>query len=502
MFATRLVRFLGRLALILVFMFALAGCGDDAGDTDAHMDEDEHAEEFPGRLMVLDSENYQLNVLDLETEQVVATFDDHDGFVEGMSANFRTSLKVTSDGRYGFVLQRPGHLALGDPLLAENRIHIVDSGLTVEEHGGHLDPVSGDPTLLPYQLGHGGGQTGLFNPVHFVTHHGHTAIFYDGINPYHSTSASDATEQNGRAVVYETSDFDGSTMAPMPIFERDVGNYSHGAVVAVDHDLFIVTLAEPNGGYPNGVETYRLVEHGDHFDVERAQDFSGRCGRLHGEAVWGPYVAFACREGQGLLVLTRVDGTDTFEATVVAYPPGDHVSGGLAAATLPVDPDWGHHDVIFMARYGSNEQNFLKITEHDIEQGLNANPEVLIVEAGNEERNRGFAFEPVDDNFPMGKGHFVVLTASGNLYIFDPNVDELVGQVMGIVDAECPDVGRPSLALAPGFAYVTDPANNKVYEVHLEDAEIERTFDLNAPTQLVVLGWFDYGEIEFAHARH
>jgi hypothetical protein len=65
---------------------------------------------------------------------------------------------------------------------------------------------------------------------------------------------------------------------------------------------------------------------------------------------------------------------------------------------------------------------------------------------------------------------------------------------MGIVDAECPEVGCPNLALAPGFAYVTDPANDRVREVHLEDAEVERELPMNAPTELVVLGWFELEE--------
>ena len=67
-----------------------------------------------------------------------------------------------------------------------------------------------------------------------------------------------------------------------------------------------------------------------------------------------------------------------------------------------------------------------------------------------------------------------------------------------MVAMPCAVDGCSSLALAPGFAYVTDATNNKVYEVHLEDAEVEREFDLNAPTSLVVFGWFELEEeLEF-----
>ena len=106
-------------------------------------------------------------------------------------------------------------------------------------------------------------------------------------------------------------------------------------------------------------------------------------------------------------------------------------------------------------------------------------------------------FEPVDHKFG-GEGRFIVLTATGNLCIFDLTMEtgrELVGSLIGVVDVECPGgVGCPSLVLTPGFAYVTDPANNVLYEVYLEEAEIEREFQLNAPAQLVVLGWFEYEE--------
>ena len=519
MFATGWVSVLGRLVLIFVFMLALAGCGDNASDTDAHMDEhDEHVDEHDH---------------DHEEEEheagVIASFDDHDGFEKGQSADFRQYLRATSHGRYGFVLQRSRNLPLNDPNLGDNRIYIVDSGLAVEEHGDHFDPVTRDPSLLPYQLGHGGGQggeEGLYNPVHFVSHHGFTAIFYDGIAPP-SNDAPDLTEQSGVAVVYRDSDFDGSTSPPYPIFERAVGNYSHGAVVAVHDKLIIVTLAEPDGSLPNGVETYKGHDHGDHIDFEPDQDFSGLCPRLHGEATWGPYVAFACIGGDGLLVLTHDDATDSLEAKVVAYPD-EYTSGGLAATT---QHEVGHDDVIFMVRYGENQQDFAKVTEHDIEEGLDADLEVLTMDWGSSDRHRGYAFEPVEgsagrllvqdtdaedyhldvldlgdmDHDITGKGRFVVLTATGDLHIYDLTMEmgeELVGTISGIADCS-EGVGCPYLALAPGFAYVSDPAKGKVYEVHLDDAEIEREFDddLDAPTQLVVLGRFGY-EIEESHARH
>ena len=231
-----------RLAMILLFILALAGCGDDAADMDAHMDEhgheeEEHADEFPGRLMVLDAENYRLNVLDLESGQVVAMFDDHDGFERSAAPGFGELLRRSSDGRYGFVLQRTGHFSPdNDP--AANRIYVVDSGLTIEEHAGHHDPVWGTPALLPYQLGHGGGETGLYRPIHWSSHHGLSTVFYDGSRH----PDDDQQNANGYAVVYRDSDLDSQTR-PEPIFELDIGSYAHGGAVAIHDDLFVYPSA-------------------------------------------------------------------------------------------------------------------------------------------------------------------------------------------------------------------------------------------------------------------
>ena len=540
MFATDVAKFLGRLALILVFLLALAGCGDDAGDTDAHMDEHDH-----------EGEEHEAGV--------IASFDDHDGFMKGESANFSQSLKVASSGRFGLVLQRSGHLAANDPFLSDNRIYIVDSGLEVEEHGDHFDPVTVAPMLLPYQLGHGGmgeDEEGHYNPVHFVSHYGLTAIFYDGINPARSSDPA-ATMQPGFAVVYRDSDFEDKdrTEPPHPVFRLNVGSYSHGAAVAAHDKLIIVTVAEMDGSLPNGVEIWEGHDHGDHVDFELVPDddkvFAEGCPRLHGEAIWGPYVAFGCvangderyldADGnplvaEGILVLTALDEhgevaesikyADSFSATVVEYPL-EYTSGGLAAA---LEHDLGHDDVIFMARYGPHSQDFLKITEHDIEAGSIPEDQFLEVPVSmdNTDRHRAYAFEPVEgsagrllvqdqdadgDNYHLdvvelgdmdhdmeGGGHFVVLTATGDLHIFDLSSSDMPEIVD--LDAACLGELCPSLALAPGFAYVSDPAGGRVIEVHLAAHHVEREFeeDLTTPTQIVVLGRYGY-ELEHAHAR-
>ena len=183
MYIRSIAKITARLAMILLFILALAGCGDSGDDTDAHMDEhdhegdehdhdgDEHAGEFPGRLMVMDAENHQVQVFDLESEGVVATF----AVPQSMAPGFGTLVRRTGDGRYGFLLQRTGHFSPdNDP--DANQILVIDSGLTTESHGDHSDPVWGTPTRLPYRLGHGGDEMDLYRPIHWSSTRSPTMI--------------------------------------------------------------------------------------------------------------------------------------------------------------------------------------------------------------------------------------------------------------------------------------------------------------------------------------
>ena len=107
---------------------------------------------------------------------------------------------------------------------------------------------------------------------------------------------------------------------------------------------------------------------------------------------------------------------------------------------------------------------------------------------------------PADTNFPQGQGRFIVLTETGDLHIFDlarVAGEELVTTVSGVVadiSSSCPEVGCPRMALAPGAAYISDPAQGMVHEVALNSAMVTRQFDLNPfgaiPTSLKIFGWF------------
>ncbi len=453
---------------------------------------------FTGRLMILDAANHQVHVFDLESEEVVETF----AVTQSIASGFGTLLARTSNGRLGFVAQRSGHFSPeNDPSV--NTIALVDSGLAVEDHGDHFDALRQIPRQLSYRMGHGGGQFGLYRPIHIDAHHGLIAIHYDGSRH----PDDDAQNVNARVLAYTEADLASPTQ-PTPLLDLDTGSYQHGAAIPFHEDLFVVSIGTPDaslGGLnystlPRGVVTYNAAG-------EEQQDFRGRCPQLHGSAITGTFVAFGCNEGprnmenpdyagphittrSGVLVLTHDGGhPGALTAAEVTYPGdgSDTTSGTLRGGTGPSEG-------IIVASYGPTQ--FLKIIGAQVQDGM-PNGSSLIDVAGTIATHD---IEPADDNFPQGQGRFIVLTETGDLHIFDLTRmagEELVTIVSGVVadiSGGCPEAGCPQLALAPGAAYISEPAQGMVHEVDLNNAVVTRQFDLSVlnaiPTSLEVFGWF------------
>ncbi|HEY7712725.1 MAG TPA: hypothetical protein VIG57_22130 [Candidatus Entotheonella sp.] len=193
------------------------------------------AQPFTGRLMILDTANHQVHVFDLASEEVVETF----ALTQSMAPGFGTLLARTSNGRFGLVAQLSGHFSPeNDPSV--NAIALVDSGLTVEDHGDHFDALRQTPRQLPYRLGHGGGQFGLYRPIHIDVHHGLIAIHYDGSRH----PDDDAQNVNARVLAYTEADLASRTQ-PVPLFDLDTGSHQHGAAISFHEDLFVVSIGTP-----------------------------------------------------------------------------------------------------------------------------------------------------------------------------------------------------------------------------------------------------------------
>ena len=418
------------------------------------------AQPFTGRLMILDTANHQVHIFDLESEGVVETF----AVTQSMAPGFGTLLARTSNGGHGLVAQRSGHFSPeNDPSV--NAIALVDSGLAVEDHGDHFDALRQSPRQLSYRMGHGGGQFGLYRPIHVDTHHGLITIHYDGSRH----PDDDAQNVNARVLSYTEADLASPTQ-PIPLLDLDTGSHQHGAAVALHENLFVVSIGTPDaslGGLtystlPRGVVTYNAAG-------EEQQDFRDRCPQLHGSAITGAFVAFGCNEGpgntenpnytgppitarSGVLVLTHDGGSPgAFTAAEVTYPED---GSGITSGTLRSGA--GPSEGIIIASYGPMQ--FLKIIGAQVQDGT-PNGSSLINVPGTIETHD---IEPADANFPQGQGRFIVLTESGDLHIFDLTRmagEELVTTVSGVVadiSGGCPDAGCPQLALAPGAAYLSD----------------------------------------------
>jgi hypothetical protein len=341
-----------------------------------------------------------------------------------------------------------------------------------------------------------------------LAHNGFVTIHFDG-----SFDSDDHYRQTHARVLVYGNDQLQSQVRPQAHLDLDLGEYQHGGAVPFHEDLFLVTVGAPDasvGGLaystlPRGVATYNAAG-------EEQQDFRDHCPKLHGETVSGPYVAFGCNEGpadndnpaymgpfieerSGILLLTHDGGSPgSFVAAEVKYPDdgSDNTSGTLYGGMGPSEG-------IIIANYGSDHHDgdhFLKINGAKVKDGTSRGTSLLHVPGAAAD----YGIEPADDNFPDGQGRFIVLTRAGEIHIFDLTQrtgDELVATTPSVVDdfsENCPDAGCPRLTLAPGVAYVSDPANAMVHEINLGNAMVTRSFDLSpfeaAPTQMAVFGWF------------
>jgi ABC-type Zn uptake system ZnuABC Zn-binding protein ZnuA len=241
---------------------------------DDHTHEGEHSGFMEGekmvasRLIVNDYESGTVHVIDLRSNEVIATFE----------LTARASLYPSEDGRYAFAIQTGGNIT-----------NIIDSGVSVVPHDDHFHNEFGRPALLGVEIA---GQT----PIHFVTHHDLIAIFNDG---------------EGTASVFSRDYlFDPSA----EIVTLTTARPHHGVAVALDDVVLISTpnMDDMNSSLPIGVDVMNM-------DGEILQSFA-ECPGLHGEASYShDGVAFGCSDG---VLLIERDG-EAFVSRKIANPLAD-----------------------------------------------------------------------------------------------------------------------------------------------------------------------------------
>ena len=408
-----------------------------------HEDEEEEGGALMGRLLIADRDQASLSVLDLASELLAQNS------LQVAAAN--TTLYSSPSGRFAFALSR-------GPEDNDDRVHIFDGGVYLEEHEGHMDLVSEPVSML--SLG-----TTDQRPVHTAVHNGWTAIYHDG---------------SGRAALFEEHDLEEERDDYEPIW-LDAG-LQHGAVVAMGEGYFMVTSNNPDypataeSSLPLGAEVWTA-------DGQVVYDASNRsCPGMHGEAANHDGVLLGCVGG--VLFIEGHDGE--FEHAFIDNPAGMSEEGRIGSV-------WGHEDAA----------NFFGSASYRHE-GASVYDGLWMIDAEGGSITRVLPSEP--DKRVYGAAldahgeEFFALTADGMINIIEAasgEVEETV-QLMDPFDGDT----SPYFIVLGEVLYLSDRAGGRIAEFHLAEGEIENEWPIGGnPGRLAFVG-VGAAEDEDGHAEH
>ncbi len=171
--------------------------------------------------------------------------------------------------------------------------------------------------------------------------------------------------------------------------------------------------------------------------------------RAHGQARVGRFSAMGAVEG--VLVITQ--SGNSFDARMVPNPPG--TPEDVRTGTLAAHPRLAH----FVGNLG---------------EGL-----VKVDPAAHTSTAFPLPSAPWRFRIDRSGNYIVVLGQDGVVYVLDSESFAVLGEVAA-VDARDPEAPRgtpsPALTVGRGIAYVSDPATNRILEIHLDEAEIASEF--------------------------
>jgi len=412
-----------------------------------------------GRLLVADGLTNWLKVIELASGAVLDSFQ-----VTGNAPNVYT----TEDGRFGFVVQ--GGIT--------GKVNVIYSGLYVDPHGDHVHLEKVAPQKLAWEV------TGV-KPVHFVSHHGETALFFDG--------ERDTTLVPGQAVSSVKYIRESTFLTPSPVIKtQNLAGPQHGVALRGPGNRYIVTVPDSrfaaftsSGSTPFGVKVYdtNFVALQDFSDTTQ---FARSCRGLHGEAATGNMVMFGCSGAadSGALLLTWVPGMNQYASKKIKFPrDGQNRGTGTVKAHDERDFFIGNLGNFHLARFRPAADSLVA-------------SDIVALSA----QNAGFEFEREHGE------RAVVLTRDGKLHIYNVTAGWNLVASVTLWDNAANDrfaTGKttPALAVGPGRAFVSDPHEQKVYEVDLVAATLARTLTLpGRPKSLTVFGWYEaFGEAVGAH---
>ena len=382
-----------------------------------------------GRLVFADHEKPVVRVLDLDSGEVTHSFD----------------LPKANPGFAGVEGGRFVVIKTGDDA---GTIRLLDTGLTYESHGDHVDVDKGPVKLLDLRV------TGE-KPAHVISGHGRLALFFDGIRPWEGKSTAKAVLLSIRDLEKGKPDL---VVWPSPAPQ-------HGIVVPLPGKDWLMSV--PNAIYPKGEDRkassrpdgFHILRQGKDWTKVASFDDPARpdasCKLYHGYAsAKGNYV-FGCAEGEGggMLVLSKAG--DGWRARKLAYPDARRISAIKAR-------DTGRYMV---ANYGASAPYDALLRVDPTARALAAE-DVQPVPGG----QSACQFEL------SGNGRRLAnLTADGKLTIYEmAPAWKALASFDAVPAFDCQYGARtpvPGLAVIGGSAFVSDPTNGRIREYHLDSLQ-------------------------------
>ncbi len=409
--------FVPQALLTTLAMGMLTACGSSEQRTDNRASQTFAAEDIElaretERLLIADGQAPIVRVFDVAEKKVISNFpvSGQANVYSGPSKRFAYAVQSTTD-----------------------QISIVDGALVFEDHGDHQHYDKYDPILLDQPL-YGD------NPIHFVSHEGYVAAFFDN---------------EGRALMLEESTL---LQAERRTIELKATQPHHGVALAWG-DAFLMTRAEVLPGSPRA--TAVAVDVFSQDGVATGESF-GPCVSLHGEAARTDALAFGCDDG--VLIISSKEGV--FSASKMLQPASpDTVKrrvGTLAS----------HDNVPYFVG------NFGPLFYAEIDPALGT----FITRAA--------PLDYAQFMFSADGSQLLFLGKNGEIAVLDAKSRELLHQSKVTSAATGIDYGArdPKLAVGKKFAYITNPSSGELVIMNLANFKEAGRFRIEGePTKLTIL---------------
>jgi hypothetical protein len=380
-----------------------------------------------GRLVFAYADRAGIGVLDLDSGEVTHRFD---------VPNPNPRLVLGREGRYVYVLT-------GDP---QGTVRILDTGLTFDSHGDHVDVEKGTVKLLDFTV------SGT-RPSHVNSATGWTVVFFDG-------RRGEQTEPSS-SIAARASAIDVTSLGrakPIAV-DLQTSGPQHGLVVPLGDRLFAVSTPNPAyarfdanvGSRPIGIVLRSAEKAQPIAAFDGSTKGNPACPQMHGHAAVGRTHVFGCggETDAGVLVLQKTG--KSWKGFKRAYPDNRNTSTLRAHEGLP----------FAIGNYGVSG-NYRALVRIALQSNAPLRKEDVFAIPGDQSVCQ----------FAVRSEGVVNLTSDGKLrvYRFTPEWSErasfdAVAPFDCAFDAKEP---KPSLAVLGDRVFVSDPKEKRIREYDLK----------------------------------